>query len=248
MRLGVVLFNLGGPDGPDAVRPFLTNLFSDPAIIALPGILRWPLARLIAGRRTPVAQEIYARMGGASPILPETQAQAAALDMALDRRGLEARSFIAMRYWKPFAAQAAAGRQGLGPGQDRAAAALSPILDHHDRLLAGRLGAGGAGCGLDGAERAGVLLSLAGGLCGARSPGCWARPCAACKPGLDYRVLFSAHGLPKRVVAGGDPYQWQVEQTAAGHCRGAGRAGAGAHHLLSEPGGAAGMDRTGHGR
>ena len=107
MRLGVVLFNLGGPDGPDAVRPFLTNLFSDPAIIALPGILRWPLARLIAGRRTPVAQEIYARMGGASPILPETQAQAAALDMALDRRGLEARSFIAMRYWTPFASQAA---------------------------------------------------------------------------------------------------------------------------------------------
>ena len=51
MRLGIVLFNLGGPDSPDAVEPFLRNLFSDPAIISLPWPLRLPLARLIAGRR-----------------------------------------------------------------------------------------------------------------------------------------------------------------------------------------------------
>ena len=63
-RLAVVLFNLGGPDGPGDVRPFLKNLFSDPAIIGLPGFLRIPLAHLIASRRETSAQANYALMGG----------------------------------------------------------------------------------------------------------------------------------------------------------------------------------------
>ena len=76
MKLAVVLFNLGGPDSPEAVEPFLRNLFSDPAIITLPAIFRVPLARLVAARRAPIAREIYAKIGGRSPILEETKAQA----------------------------------------------------------------------------------------------------------------------------------------------------------------------------
>ena len=76
MKLAVVLFNLGGPDSLDAVEPFLRNLFCDPAILSLPGIVRMPLARFIASRRAPVAREIYAKIGGRSPIVEETQAQA----------------------------------------------------------------------------------------------------------------------------------------------------------------------------
>ena len=53
-KLAIVLFNLGGPDSPDSVRPFLFNLFNDPAIITLPQPLRWLLARLIAARRAPM--------------------------------------------------------------------------------------------------------------------------------------------------------------------------------------------------
>src|SRR5207253_8145328 len=68
-RRAVVLMNLGGPDSPDAVRPFLYNLFSDPAIIGLPAALRLPLAWLIAARRAPVARAIYAQLGGSSPLL-----------------------------------------------------------------------------------------------------------------------------------------------------------------------------------
>ena len=56
MKLGIVLFNLGGPDSPEAVEPFLRNLFSDPAIITLPWIIRLPLARFIARRRAPLAR------------------------------------------------------------------------------------------------------------------------------------------------------------------------------------------------
>src|SRR5688500_3735430 len=103
-RLAVVLFNLGGPDGPEAGRPFLFNLFNDPAIIGLPGIVRTPLARLISSRREREARRNYDHMGGASPLLPETAKQAAALAEALTRRlpKQEVRAFVAMRYWKPF--------------------------------------------------------------------------------------------------------------------------------------------------
>src|SRR3546814_1937695 len=83
-RTAVVLFNLGGPDRPEAVEPFLFNLFFDPAIIRLPAPLRWLVAKLISRRRAPVAQAIYHAMGGGLPWLPNTQAQAAALTTALE--------------------------------------------------------------------------------------------------------------------------------------------------------------------
>jgi ferrochelatase len=82
-KTAVILFNLGGPDSQQAVQPFLFNLFNDPAIIRLPNPFRWLLAKLIATRRAPKAAEIYAQMGGRSPILPQTQAQATALQAAL---------------------------------------------------------------------------------------------------------------------------------------------------------------------
>ena len=75
-RRAIVLMNLGGPDSPQAVRPFLVNLFSDPAIISLSAVMRWPLARLIAWRRAAVARDIYDHIGGGSPLLANTKAQA----------------------------------------------------------------------------------------------------------------------------------------------------------------------------
>src|SRR5258708_6994872 len=78
-RRAVVLMNLGGPDSPTAVRPFLYNLFSDPAIIDLPGPLRRPLAWLIARQRSRVAGEIYAHLGRGSPLPANTEAPACAL-------------------------------------------------------------------------------------------------------------------------------------------------------------------------
>jgi ferrochelatase len=109
-RLAVVLFNLGGPDGPKAVRPFLFNLFNDPAIITLPGPARLALATLISTTRARGARANYARMGGGSPLLPETTAQAGVLQAALDKAHpeLESRVFIAMRYWKPDSRETAA--------------------------------------------------------------------------------------------------------------------------------------------
>src|ERR1700710_747006 len=99
-KLAVVLFNLGGPDSLKAVKPFLFNLFRDPAIITLPAVARYPLAALISTTREKLAQANYALMGGASPLLAETGAQARALEAALKGKDgeVEARCFIAMRY------------------------------------------------------------------------------------------------------------------------------------------------------
>src|SRR5262245_58401431 len=124
MRRAVVLMNLGGPDSPAAVRPFLYNLFSDPAIIGLPGALRLPLAWLIAARRAPTAQKIYAELGGASPLLVNTEAQARALEAEL---GPEYRCFVAMRYWHPLPAEAAAAVKEWRPTE----IVLLPLYPQH---------------------------------------------------------------------------------------------------------------------
>jgi len=116
-RLAVVLFNLGGPDGPDSVRPFLFNLFRDPAIIGAPALIRLPLAALISTTRAPSARKNYAIMGGGSPLLPGTRAQAEALQSLLGDRMAdhEVKVFIAMRYWKPLTRQTAAEVAAFAP-------------------------------------------------------------------------------------------------------------------------------------
>jgi len=214
MKLAVVLFNLGGPDRPEAVRPFLTNLFSDPAIIAVPQPFRALLAWAIARRRTPTAQEIYGRIGGRSPIVPETEAQARALEAALAGRGIEARAFIAMRYWHPFGHEAAAAVKAWGA--DRIV--LLPLYPQYSTTTS----ASSLKDWHAAAARAGLSLPVETVCCWPGEPGFIAAQATLLKDaiarvpaGQPFRVLFSAHGLPERVIAKGDPYQWQVEQTSA---------------------------------
>ena len=108
-KIAIILFNLGGPDGPEAVQPFLFNLFSDKAIINVPQPIRWLIAKLISIRRAPIAKGIYAELGGGSPLLPNTKKQADALRSMLEKRYVddEFKCFISMRYWHPMANQVA---------------------------------------------------------------------------------------------------------------------------------------------
>lgn len=217
-RTAVVLFNLGGPDGPDAVEPFLFNLFNDPAIIGLPGPFRWLIAKLAAKRRAPLAREIYGRLGGGSPLPALTREQAAALEAELNAPGLtssgpdEYRVFVAMRYWRPFAHETAAKVEAFGP--DRVV--LLPLYPQYSTTTTGSSIAdwrrAAAKRGLAAETRAICCYPLADGWIAAQADLLRRKlaEAGAARP----RVLFSAHGLPKKVVAKGDPYQWQVERTA----------------------------------
>ncbi len=102
-RIGVLLFNLGGPETLADVRPFLFNLFSDPDIIRLPfRFLQKPLAWFISTQRHKKSSSYYEQIGGGSPLRKITDEQAHALENELNHRGLKAHVYVAMRYWKPF--------------------------------------------------------------------------------------------------------------------------------------------------
>ncbi|HEY9216949.1 MAG TPA: ferrochelatase [Phenylobacterium sp.] len=208
-RLAVVLFNLGGPDGPDAVRPFLFNLFKDPAIIGAPAIARYPIAAWISRTREKLAQANYAMMGGRSPLLPETQAQAAALEAELVQRrpDAETRVFIAMRYWKPFAAETARAVAAFAPDE----IVLLPLYPQFSTTTtASSLKDWAAAYRGPGRSRAVCCYPAASGLAQAHARMIERALTAAGAP-QNLRLLFSAHGLPQKVVDGGDPYQAQVE-------------------------------------
>ena len=214
MKVAVVLFNLGGPDSLEAVEPFLRNLFSDPAVISLPKLLRLPLARLIAKRRAPIAREIYAKLGGRSPILQETERQARALDTSLAGRGIDARSFVVMRAWKPFAVDVVRAIQDWQPDrivllplypQFSTTTTASSLRDWH---IAARKAA------LQTAAQSRICCyPWQAGFIGAQAD-LIGQALVARRQGVSYRLLLSAHGLPKRTISKGDPYQWQVEKTA----------------------------------
>jgi ferrochelatase len=208
-RTAVVLLNLGAPDKPSSVRPFLKNMFSDPAILSVPGPLRWFLARLISGLRARKAIPIYERLGGGSPLLPNTEAQAASLERAL---GDGSRVFVSMRYWHPMSAECVAAVKHYAP--DRVV--LLPLYPQYSGTTTGSSFADWRRA----AARAGLAAPIHAVCCYPRQDG-WvgavadlirgalAQARAAGKP----RILFSAHGLPKKIIAGGDPYQWQIERT-----------------------------------
>ena len=212
-RLAVVLFNLGGPDSPAAVRPFLYNLFSDPAIITLPAGLRHLLAGFIAWRRAPVARKIYEHLGGSSPLLAGTRAQAAALEKALAPHAAAVKVGIAMRYWHPFSDRTARELADWKP--DRVL--LLPLYPQFSTTTS----ESSADDWRRAAKKAGLTAPTQMICCYPRLPG-WAaaqadllrEKLAGIGEAAPVRVLFSAHGLPKKFIEGGDPYQVQVEMGA----------------------------------
>jgi ferrochelatase len=209
-KIAVVLFNLGGPDGPGDVRPFLRNLFADRAIIDLPAIVRLPLAEVISRARQRQAIANYAAMGGGSPLLAETRAQAGALETALRAGGLEARVFVAMRHWPPLA-QTVAGEVAVFAPDEIVLAPLYP--QYSTTTTASSLAAWGATYRGPGTVRALCCWYDNPGLADAHVEAILQTWSAAGRPPV--RLLFSAHGLPQRIDESGDPYAWQVEATCA---------------------------------
>jgi len=214
-RLAVILFNLGGPDSLDAVEPFLYNLFNDPAIIRVPGFLRKFLAKRIVKRRGPIAREIYKHLGGCSPILEQTLAQARALESNLSDFE-DVRVFPCMRYWHPRSTKVTREVKGYSPDriillplypQFSTTTSASSIkdwkLEFQDKKL----------CQNNTVTTAVCCYSTLQGFIDAQVE--------LIRPYLDKaalegrtRLILSAHGLPEKIVRSGDPYAWQVENTA----------------------------------
>ena len=214
MTTAVVLYNLGGPDKPDDIRPFLFNLFNDPMIIGLPGPLRWMLAKLISGRREKTAREIYANLGGGSPLLANTRAQAEAVETALNADGGENyKCFVAMRYWHPFVDEALDAVMACDPER----IVLMPLYPQFSTTTVGSM----MRVWEQAARKRNLSIPVSTVCCYPTDTGFVAAVADGISSavsdlpeGQPYRILFSAHGLPKKIVAKGDPYQWQVEQTA----------------------------------
>ncbi|MDE1900643.1 MAG: ferrochelatase [Alphaproteobacteria bacterium] len=213
-KTAVILFNLGGPDAQESVRPFLFNLFNDEAIIRVPQPLRWFIATMISSRRAPIARAIYKQMGGGSPIMPNTQAQADALENALNEKSsTRYKCFIAMRYWHPFAGEAARAVKDYGPDniillplypQFSTTTTQSSFKDWHRA-----------------AAKAGIAAPTQSICCYPQLDGFVSALAAAIRPvyaeAQKYgapRILFSAHGLPEKIVKAGDPYADQCAATA----------------------------------
>lgn len=211
-KLAVVLLNLGGPESLETVRPFLFNLFSDPAIFRLPQPFRSLLAALVAKRRAKVAVEIYRALGGGSPLLANTEAQAGALETELG--GDAVRVFVAMRYWHPFTIQTVRDVQDWGADE----VVLLPLYPQFSTTT--------TASSLKEWRRVARYLGFAAPTksicCYPEEPGFIAAMAKSIAPLLDEaaihakpRLLFSAHGLPESVVASGDPYRLHCERTAA---------------------------------
>ena len=211
MKKAIILFNLGGPDKLENVEPFLFNLFNDPAILNLPFFFRYPLAKLISNRRAPVAKKIYGELGGSSPILKLTEEQSRALEEKLNQSQTSDyyKCFVVMRCWNPRAENVIKEVQLYQPDE----IILMPLYPQYSAATSGS------------------------------SIKEWRNVCKkneyniktstiCCYPTdqnfisahtkeitkkikdlKNYKLIFSAHGLPEKNIKNGDPYQWQVEQS-----------------------------------
>ena len=211
MKKAIILFNLGGPDKLENVEPFLFNLFNDPAILDLPTFLRYPLAKLISNRRAPVAKKIYAELGGSSPILKLTREQSDALEIKLNQTQEEDeyKCFIIMRCWNPRAEDVIKDVQLYGPDE----VVLMPLYPQYS------------------AATSGSSIKEWKDVC--RKNNYHVKTSTICcyptdqnfinahtkeiikkiKDLKNFKLIFSAHGLPEKNIKKGDPYQWQVEQS-----------------------------------
>lgn len=212
MKWAVVLCNLGGPADRDEIFPFLKAMFSDPAILRMPAFLRYPLASFIAHRRAQKSAEIYASIGGGSPILANTNAQACALEQVLGNSE-RFRVFIAMRYARPRAIETLQAVKKFNPD----AVLLLPLYPQYSttttassftewrKLSKQFFFTKPIHTVRSYPTHQGFIDALA-----ARCQDAMEK----CKTGVEYRFLFSAHGLPERIIKAGDPYAEEVEKTA----------------------------------
>ena len=211
MQIAVILFNLGGPDSLQAVKPFLFNLFNDPNIITLPQPFRYFLAKLISHFRQEKSRNIYKQMGGKSTILPETEKQAKALSKLLNQKTSMLYDVLPMmRYWHPMSDIVI--KKVRDKKYDRVI--LVPLYPHFSTTTT-------FSSLKDWFQKASDIKSDLV-CCYYNHPGFIAAHLDLIKESLEkfktkkpIRLLFSAHSIPQKISDGVDPYKDQIEQTVA---------------------------------
>ena len=211
MKKAVILFNLGGPDKLENVEPFLFNLFNDPAILNLPSFFRYPLAKLISNRRAPTAKKIYQELGGSSPILKLTEEQSKALELKLntDDQASEYKCFIVMRCWHPRAEKVVNHVKNFNPDE----IILMPLYPQYSAATSGS----SIKEWKDICKKSNLKIKTSTICCYPTDDNF----ILAHKEEIikkintldNFKLIFSAHGLPEKNIKKGDPYQWQVEQS-----------------------------------
>ncbi len=208
-KTAVILFNLGGPDKLESVRPFLFNLFNDRAIIPWIQPFRFALAKLISTLREPKAQKIYKEIGGSSPLLKFTESQAYSLEHELSFFG-DYKVFVSMRYWHPMADKVVKKVKEYAPNkvillplypQFSTATTNSSVEDFLKRLPT-ELNTKVICCYPTDSDFISAYANLIKQKIGGHEFG-------------KLRFLFSAHGLPQSLIEAGDPYASQVEKSVA---------------------------------
>lgn len=220
-RIGVVLFNMGGPDSMDAIEPFLFNLFRDEDIIQLPGgrFYQNALANLIASKRAPKVADDYEHIGGKSPLKEQTWEQAKALESRLNAAhgDIEFTCLVAMRYWHPFTEEAVQSLQEKGITE----VLLLSLYPHYARAT--------TGSSLKEWQRVVTEWNATfdtSVICAYPTEPSYIsfmveqikESIATIPEGFDpaeAHIVFSPHGLPQAYVDQGDPYEKQIRATAA---------------------------------
>jgi ferrochelatase len=218
-KVGIVLFQLGGPDSLEAVEPFLLNLFLDPDIIPMGplGFLRRPLAKLISSRRCIPVRGKYAEIGGRSPIGTLTERQRGALVGALSN-DIEAVAVVAMRYWHPLTEGAVESLRRAGPLDEIVLLPLYPQFSYATTLSSLKEWRRVYGQPKDGPPERTVSQFYDHPLyvqALAQRIGSVLRQFA---DSSRIHLVFSAHGLPMSLVEKGDPYPNQIEATVCLVC------------------------------
>ena len=215
-KIGVVLLNLGGPDSPEAVEPFLFNLFSDPDIIDFPlsFLFRKKLAKAISTRRATGIIKQYNKIGGKSPIREYTEQQASLLEAELNRRGVEARVYVAMRYWNPSTGDAIAAIESDGVER----IILLPLYPQYSKATTlssmkeweKEVGQRGLDLPAELVESYFDYQPYIDAFVERVQQGLERFPEERRK---NVNILFSAHGTPMKLVRQGDPYSRQIAKT-----------------------------------
>jgi len=211
MKKAIILFNLGGPDKLENVEPFLFNLFNDPAILNLPVFFRYPLAKLISNRRAPVAKKIYQELGGSSPILKLTEDQSMALETKLNQNQLvdKYKCFVVMRCWHPRATEVIKNVQLYRPDE----IILFPLYPQYSAATSGS----SIKEWKDVCKKNNYNIKTSTICCYPTDKNFINAHTKEIEKKIkkikNFKLIFSAHGLPEKNIKNGDPYQWQIEQS-----------------------------------